>query len=175
VARQILNVGPLLLSGEGVRRFGAAHDAELCDPAELITAKAQQQWEQTEQQLRAQRQADPASHDTVGCVALDAEGLLAAGTSTAGEDHNLPGRVGDSALVGCGFYADSSLGACAMTGSGEAIMQLVTAKALVELLAAGLHTDEAAKQAIDLLGERVKGEGGCIASCMAATSAGQAQ
>ena len=54
--------------------------------------------------------ARPASHDTVGCVALDADGLLVAGTSTAGEDHNPAGRVGVSAQVGCGFYWRSALG-----------------------------------------------------------------
>lgn len=162
VARKILDAGPLLLSGEGVTRFGEAHGAELCDPAELITTKARQHWQQTEQQLREQRQADPASHDTVGCVALDANGLIVVGTSTGGEDHNPPGRIGDSALVGCGFYAENTLGGCAMTGTGEAIMQVVLAKTVVELLAAGLHPDDAAQQAIDLLGERVKGEGGCI-------------
>src|SRR4051812_10203131 len=162
VARQILNVGPLLLSGEGVTRFGEAHGAELCDPAELITAKARQEWEQTEQQLRDQQQAESASHDTVGCVAIDANGLIAVGTSTGGEDHNPPGRVGDSAQVGCGFYAENTLGGCAMTGTGEAIMQVVLAKTVVEFLAAGFHPDDAAKQAIDLLGQRVDGEGGCI-------------
>ena len=162
VARTILDVGPLLLSGEGVTRFGEANSAELCDPAELITAKARQQWEETEQQLREERQAGSTGHDTVGCVALDADGMIAAGTSTGGEDHNPPGRVGDSAQVGCGFYAENTLGGCAMTGIGEAIMQVVLAKTVVEFLAAGLHPDDAAKQAIDLLGERVKGEGGCI-------------
>jgi beta-aspartyl-peptidase (threonine type) len=122
---------------------------------------ARRQWERTEQQLR-QQQADPAGHDTVGCVALDADGLIAAGTSTAGEDHNPPGRIGDSGQLGCGFYADNTLGGCAMTGTGEAIMQLVLAKTVVEFLAAGLHPDNAARQAIDLLGQRVDGEGGCI-------------
>jgi beta-aspartyl-peptidase (threonine type) len=162
VARKILDAGPLLLSGTGVTRFGEAHDAELCDPAELLTAKARQRWEQTEQRLREQEQASSASHDTVGCVALDAHGLIAVGTSTAGEDHNPPGRIGDSALVGCGFYAENTLGGCAMTGTGEAIMQVVLAKTVVDFLAAGLHPDDAARQAIDLLGERVQGEGGCI-------------
>jgi L-asparaginase / beta-aspartyl-peptidase len=162
VARQILNIGPLLLSGEGVTRFGEAHGAELCDPAELITQKARKEWEETEQQMREQRQAEAGGSDTVGCVALDADGLIAVGTSTGGEDHNPPGRVGDSAQVGCGFYAESTLGGCAMTGIGEAIMQVVLAKTVVEFLAAGLHPDDAAKQAIDLLGQRVKGEGGCI-------------
>jgi len=162
VARTILDVGPLLLSGEGVTGFGEANGAELCDPAELIIAKARQKWEQTEQQLREQRQIKPGGSDTVGCVALDADGLLVVGTSTGGEDHNPPGRVGDSAQVGCGFYAENTLGGCAMTGTGEAIMQVVLAKTVVEFLAAGLHPDDAAKQAIDLLGQRVQGEGGCI-------------
>jgi L-asparaginase / beta-aspartyl-peptidase len=162
VARTILDVGPLLLSGEGVTRFGEAHGAELCDPAELITEKARQEWEQTEQQLRQQPQTEPGGSDTVGCVALDTNGLIVVGTSTGGEDHNPPGRVGDSAQVGCGFYAENTLGGCAMTGTGEAIMQVVLAKTVVEFLAAGLHPDDAAKQAIDLLGQRVKGEGGCI-------------
>src|SRR3954466_12513889 len=162
VARTILDVGPLLLSGEGVMRFGEAHGAELCDPAELITEKARKEWEQTEQRLRAQPQTEPGGSDTVGCVALDTDGLIAVGTSTSGEDHNPPGRVGDSAQVGCGFYAENTLGGCAMTGTGEAIMQVVLAKTVVDFLAAGLHPDDAAKQAIDLLGQRVKGEGGCI-------------
>jgi L-asparaginase / beta-aspartyl-peptidase len=162
VARKILDVGPLLLSGEGVTRFGEANGAELCDPAELITAKARQEWEQTEQQLREQLQTAPGGSDTVGCVALDVNGLIAVGTSTGGEDHNPPGRVGDSAQVGCGFYAENTLGGCAMTGTGEAIMQVVLAKTVVEFLAMGLHPDDAAKQAIELLGQRVQGEGGCI-------------
>lgn len=162
VARKILNVGPLLLSGQGVTRFAEANNAELCDPAELVTSKNRQKWEQTERELREQRKAGPVGHDTVGCVALDAQGLIAVGTSTGGEDHNPPGRVGDSAQVGCGFYADNTLGGCAVTGTGEAIMQVVLAKTVVELLAAGLHPDEAAQQAIDMLGERVSGEGGCI-------------
>jgi beta-aspartyl-peptidase (threonine type) len=162
VARKILDVGPLLLSGEGVTRFGETHGAELCDGAELITAKARKEWEQTEQQLREQAHAESASHDTVGCVALDADGLLAVGTSTAGEDHNPPGRVGDSALTGCGFYVKNTHGGCAITGIGEAIIQVVLAKAAVELLADDLHPDDAAQRAINLLGEHVQGEGGCI-------------
>jgi beta-aspartyl-peptidase (threonine type) len=162
VARQILSVGPLLLSGEGVRRFGATYGALLCDGAELITDKARRQWEKTERQLREHADTKPGGSDTVGCVALDADGLIAVGTSTAGEDHNPPGRVGDSALPGCGFYAKNTLGGCAFTGIGEAIIQVVLAKTAVELLADGLHPDDVAQQAIELLGERVKGEGGCI-------------
>lgn len=162
VARQILDVGPLLLAGEGVRRFAADRSAELCNPAELITDKQRKHWEQQEQQMQQQATSPTLGSDTVGCVALDARGLLVAGTSTGGQDHTPPGRMSDSAVTGCGFYADNALGACAVSGTGEAIMQVVLAKTAVELLAAGLHPDIAAQLAIDLLEERVKGEGGCI-------------
>jgi len=162
VARKILEVGPLLLSGEGARRFAEAHGGELCDPEELITAKQRRQWEQTEEQLRKERQAEPGTSDTVGCIALDALSLIAVGSSTGGEGHSPPGRVGDTAQIGCGVYADNALGACAVSGTGEAIMQIVVAKSAVELLAAGLHPEDAARQMIETLGERVRGEGGCI-------------
>lgn len=162
VSRQILEVGPLLLSGEGARRFAEARGAELCDDQELIVERQRRVWLQTEQQLRAERQTEPGTNDTVGCVALDARGLIAVGSSTGGEDHNPPGRVGDTAQIGCGVYADNSLGACAVSGTGEAIMQIVVAKSAVELLAAGLHPEEAARQIVETLGARVKGEGGCI-------------
>lgn len=162
VARQILEFGPLLLSGEGVTRFAASYGGELCEQDALITEKARLQWQQVEAQLQGRGSAESGAKDTVGCVALDADGLMVTGTSTGGEDHAPPGRIGDSALVGCGFYADNALGGCAVTGTGEAIMQVVVAKTAVELLAANLHPDEAAQQVIDLLGDRVQGEGGCI-------------
>lgn len=161
VARKILEVGPLVLVGDGVHRFAEAQGSELCDPSELITDEQRQSWEEEEQKLQKGKTRE-VGHDTVGCVALDMRGNVAVGTSTGGQDHTPPGRVGDSALPGCGFYADSSLGACAVSGTGEAIMQVTVAKTAVELLDTGIHPDAAAQQVIDMLGQRVKGEGGCI-------------
>lgn len=160
VARQILEVGPLMLVGEGLIRFAEGRGAELCDKGDLITDERLATWNKHEQQRGAN--AKPIGSDTVGCVALDAAGQIVVGTSTGGEDHNLPGRVGDSAVPGCGFYADNTLGGCVMSGIGEAIMQVGTARTCIELLAAGLEPQEAAQQAIDALEERVDGEGGCI-------------
>jgi L-asparaginase / beta-aspartyl-peptidase len=162
VARQILGVGPLLLVGEGVWRFAETRGAELCDPNELITDKQRRHWEEQEEQLQHDPEELAAGANTVGCVALDARGLLAAGTSTGGQDHTPPGRVGDSPLPGCGLYADNTLGGCAVSGTGEAITQVGVARSVIELLAAGLHPDIAAQYAIDSLAERVQGEGGCI-------------
>ena len=77
------------------------------------------------------------SHDTVGAVALDLHGNLAAGTSTGGTLNKAPGRVGDSSLIGCGCYADNLSAAVSLTGWGEPIMKLVLGKWAVDRVQAG--------------------------------------
>jgi len=76
--------------------------------------------------------ADFDSHDTVGAVALDSFGNLAAATSTGGTLNKTPGRVGDSSLIGCGCYADNASAAVSLTGWGEPIMKLVLGKWAVD-------------------------------------------
>lgn len=110
VARTMLPEQHILIAGEGAFMFARDHHAELCDPAELITDKQRNE-----------------SHDTVGAVALDQNGNLAAGTSTGGLPGQLKGRMGDSAVPGCGYYADNQIGAVALSGHGEGIARLAAA------------------------------------------------
>ena len=102
------------------------------------------------------------SHDTVGAVAIDAAGNLAAGTSTGGTLSKAPGRVGDSSLIGCGCYADNESAAVSLTGWGEPIMKLVLGKWAVDKVAAGATPEEAARAAIEYLYARLGGHGGII-------------
>jgi beta-aspartyl-peptidase (threonine type) len=102
------------------------------------------------------------SHDTVGAVALDVQGNLAAGTSTGGTLNKAPGRVGDSSLIGCGCYADNLSGAVSLTGWGEPIMKLVLGKWAVDRVQNGAAPDEAASAAIAYLFARLDGHGGII-------------
>ncbi len=102
------------------------------------------------------------SHDTVGAVALDATGNLAAGTSTGGTLAKAPGRVGDSSLIGCGCYADDTLAAVSLTGWGEPIMKLVLGKWAVDRVGQGATPQRAADEAIALLYRRLGGFGGLI-------------
>ena len=102
------------------------------------------------------------SHDTVGAVALDANGNLAAGTSTGGTLSKAPGRVGDSSLIGCGCYADNASAAVSLTGWGEPIMKLVLGKWAVDRVASGNSPQHAAQSAIDFLFARLQGHGGII-------------
>jgi L-asparaginase / beta-aspartyl-peptidase len=104
----------------------------------------------------------PDSHDTVGAVALDARGNLAAATSTGGTLNKTPGRVGDSSLIGCGCYADNLAAAVSLTGWGEPIMKLVLGKWATDRVAAGTAPEIAAREAISYLYNRLGGHGGII-------------
>jgi beta-aspartyl-peptidase (threonine type) len=150
LARRILDDGRhVLLAGDGAHGFARAAGLPECDPASLIT-------DQQRTRLVAH------GRGTVGAVALDRHGTVAAGTSTGGMVGKRPGRVGDSALIGCGTYADSSLGGASCTGSGEAIIRVVLARRALDYLREADDPDYAAKVAVDLLVEEGRGEGGLI-------------
>jgi beta-aspartyl-peptidase (threonine type) len=102
------------------------------------------------------------THDTVGAVALDGHGNLAAATSTGGTLNKTPGRVGDSSLIGCGCYADNLAAAVSLTGWGEPIMKLVLGKWATDRVAAGTPPELAAREAISYLFNRLGGHGGII-------------
>jgi beta-aspartyl-peptidase (threonine type) len=101
--------------------------------------------------------------DTVGAVAIDMNGNVAAATSTGGTRNKMPGRVGDSPLVGSGGYADNMGAAVSATGQGESIMKVVLSKRVCDWVSDGRSVQEACAAAIRLLEERVGGECGLIA------------
>jgi beta-aspartyl-peptidase (threonine type) len=167
-ARLVLDKSPhVYFVGAGAERFARQHGMPLCDNMDLVIRR--------EQERLYKAQADELaglpdetfsgnldSHDTVGAVALDAHGNLAAGTSTGGTLNKAPGRVGDSSLIGCGCYADNLSAAVSLTGWGEPIMKLVLGKWAVDRVAAGASPDEAAHEAIAYLYNRLGGHGGII-------------
>jgi beta-aspartyl-peptidase (threonine type) len=101
-------------------------------------------------------------HGTVGAVALDQWGTVAAGASTGGIDSMLPGRVGDTPLIGCGVYADNRSGAVSMTGVGEGIIRLAMAKTICGRLAAGASPASAAQQVLRQLVARLQSSAGML-------------
>lgn len=94
--------------------------------------------------------------DTVGAVALDKNGNTAAATSTGGRALKLPGRIGDSPLIGCGTYADNEAGACSTTGIGEVAIRLVLAKSACDVMRSGQSAQQAAENSIMLVNERIR-------------------
>ena len=101
-------------------------------------------------------------HGTVGAVALDQDGHLAAGASTGGVPNMLPGRVGDSPLIGSGVYADNEGGAISMTGIGEGIIRLALAKRIACAMERGRSPIQAARDSLNMLVSRVHGQAGCL-------------
>lgn len=154
VARKIMEDKPRFLVAESGERFALEHGLEMCAKEDLVSQEQYQEWKSGAEVLDRP--------NTVGCVALDANGNLVAGTSTGGTTGQPQGRVGDTALVGCGLYADNQLGACSTTGDGESIIPVVLAKMAIDGLAGGIHPEQAAQRAIDTLVARVEGEAGCI-------------
>ena len=100
--------------------------------------------------------------ETVGAVALDLKGSVAAGASTGGIPFMLPGRVGDSSLIGCGVYADNDAGAVSMTGLGESIIRLAVAKEIADCLAGGTSPAAATRLTLDRLITRINGAAGAL-------------
>ena len=108
------------------------------------------------------KQAEVFQRETVGAVALDKRGHVAAGASTGGIALMLPGRVGDTPLIGCGVYADDEAGAVSMTGLGESIIRMAVAKEIVDRLEAGASPSLAVRQVLRKLVSRVKGSAGAL-------------
>lgn len=148
LARQVLELGRhVLLVGQGAEQFAADRGLPLCTEEALVTPHQQRRWE--------------SSCGTVGCVAVDHRGVPAAATSTGGLFGALPGRVGDSALIGCGTYATCA-GAASCTGIGEAIIRVGLARAAVDLIQAGRSPAEAAEEAIQNFAAATGSEAGLI-------------
>jgi L-asparaginase / beta-aspartyl-peptidase len=167
-ARLVLDKSPhVYFVGTGAERFARQHGMALCDNMDLVIPREQERLYKAQAAERAGLPDETFSgsldsHDTVGAVALDRDGNIAAGTSTGGTLNKAPGRVGDSSLIGCGCYADNLTAAVSLTGWGEPIMKLVLGKWAVDRVAAGASPDEAAHAAIDYLFERLGGHGGII-------------
>lgn len=148
LARRIMEDGRhVMLAGEGALFFARQCGVPACDPDELIVADERQRWR--------------SKHGTVGCVAFDAAGKLAVATSTGGMFNKLPGRVGDSPLIGCGTYGDE-FGAASGTGHGEAFIRLLMAKRAVGYLETGLHARTAANKVLADLETKLSSTGGII-------------
>jgi beta-aspartyl-peptidase (threonine type) len=169
-ARKILSESPhVYFVGEGAEQFAAEHGVPLCENKDLVIPREMERLRDYQRATANVPQKDgndlfapEISHDTVGTVALDRDGNIAAATSTGGTLNKAPGRLGDSSLIGCGCYADNLSAAVSTTGWGEPIMKLVLAKWTADRVLAGNLPEWAAQEAMNNLQQRVNGHGGII-------------
>lgn len=163
----------VLLAGEPATRFARRFKLERQPPptrlqravsrAERASAdRIEPQAARTLTLFAALKRTDVLGRETVGAVALDKRGHIASGASTGGIKLMLPGRVGDTPLIGCGVYADDEAGAVSMTGLGESIIRIAVAKEIVDRLEAGANPTVAVRQVLRKLMSRVKGAAGAL-------------
>lgn len=156
VARLVMErTDHILLVSEGAEKFAQSQGIKLIDPEELITPYQRERWEKV-------KKSSKAFVDTVGAVALDSKGNIAVAVSTGGLFMKLPGRVGDTPIVGAGGYADSNVGGACATGLGEAAMRVLLSKKIVDLLEMGYDPQTAAKIGIEYMEKRTNGSCGVI-------------
>jgi beta-aspartyl-peptidase (threonine type) len=167
----------VLFAGAGAEAFALKHGLELVDPSYFSTPARREQLQRALAADRAVLDHDGAAlafpaapleergkMGTVGAVALDAQGNLAAATSTGGMTNKQPGRVGDSPLIGAGTYADNDSAAVSCTGTGEMFIRLATAYDLcARMRYAGLALEAAAEQVVMQALPAIGGRGGLIA------------
>jgi L-asparaginase / beta-aspartyl-peptidase len=158
-ARRILEASPhVLLVAEGAHAFAREHGLELVAPTWFVTEARRAQWERLNQEAAGSE----TKAGTVGAVATDREGHVAAATSTGGMAHKAVGRVGDTPVIGAGTYAWDRTCAVSGTGHGELFLRLCLAHRVSSLVEAAQTLDEAARRVIVDLGE-LGGTGGLIA------------
>ena len=185
LARKVLENCPhMMLVGDGAERFAQEQGIKLCSNDELVTDAEREAWSKCKMDKHASAFHRGHEQGTVGAVAIDRNGQLFAATSTGGTCCKLPGRVGDSPLIGCGCYADLDAGGVSCTGYGEAIMKIVMAKTATDFLrhsadgnktAAALSSQPAAppqsktesamaaaRASVDILARRTQATGGLI-------------
>ena len=157
----------VLLVGEGALRFAKAHGFK---EEELLTDRAREVWLKWKESLsdrdywlspddsRARAELKPyvEHYGTINCLAINGQGVLAGVTTTSGYAFKLPGRVGDSPIIGAGLYVDNAIGAAGSTGFGEANLRTCASYLIVHLMGQGVSPEEACLQAMRAVAEKSK-------------------
>lgn len=136
----------VMLVGEGARMFALQEGLESID---VDSRQLNQQWQQEQLSRRSKKTGPkPSNHDTIAMVIVGKDGTIAGGCSTSGLADKLPGRVGDSPILGSGLYVDNEVGAAGATGVGENVMRYCATFQIVELMRQGLAPQQACLEII---------------------------
>ena len=170
LAREVMDQSPhVLLMGAGAEQFAQTRGFEIVPNTFFQTERRRKQWRQLQEKKLKSGPTDgfhsntPEALGTVGCVALDKHGNLAAATSTGGTADKLAGRIGDTPIIGVGTYANNATCAVSATGIGEYYLRTVFGHNVSTLMEyRGLSLDQASAEAMRQM-QAIGGHGGCIA------------
>ncbi len=158
VARKVMEETiHVMLSGEGALQFALEQGFEKED---MLTPEAKQKWEAWKAENKgAPAKANIDQHDTIGVLAIDKDGNMSGACTTSGMAYKVPGRVGDSPIIGAGLYVDNEVGGACATGVGELVMTTLGSFLVVELMRQGKSPQEACEAAVQRIADRHLKEG----------------
>ncbi len=152
VARLVMEKTPhVMLVGEGALELALANGMK---KENLLTEKSMAAWEEWKKRAEYKPVINVENHDTIGMVAMDANGDLSGACTTSGLAYKMRGRVGDSPIIGAGLFVDNEVGAAAATGLGEAVLRTLGTFLVVEFMRQGVLPEEACKMAINRIVEK---------------------
>ena len=155
VARKVMEDTPhVMMVGNGAFEFAIEKGFE---KKNLLTPEAKEiwlKWKESEDLKKPEINSE--NHDTIGQLAMDKDGNLSGACTTSGWAYKLPGRVGDSPIIGAGLFVDNEIGAACATGMGEAVIRIAGSHTVVELMRYGHSPDEACKLAVERIQKKHK-------------------
>lgn len=152
VARQVMEKTPhVFLVGEGALQFALEQGFQR---ENLLTPNSEKLWRAWLQEGKYEPVVNIENHDTIGMVALDANGNLSGACTTSGMAYKMRGRVGDSPIIGAGLYVDNEVGAATSTGMGEEVIRIVGSHLVVELMRQGYSPEDACRLAVERIVSR---------------------
>ena len=150
VARAIMEkTQHVMLVGEGAEKFAIENGFETAKTPLPEVKKEWQEWKKENKELFKKPEINHENHDTIGMIAMDANGDFSGACTTSGWAYKLHGRVGDSPIIGAGLFIDNEVGAATATGLGEAIIRIAGSHTVVELMRQGYSPVDACKEAVN--------------------------
>ena len=168
VARLVMEKTPhIVLTADGALQFALANGFEKIN---LLTPQSEKDWKQWLKTSNYSPEKNienklynisndpvpggPGNHDTIGMMAMDANGDLSGACTTSGLAYKMHGRVGDSPIIGAGLYVDNEVGAATSSGVGEEVIRIVGSHLVVELMRGGMSPEKACKEAVERIIKR---------------------
>ncbi|MFT5167905.1 MAG: N4-(beta-N-acetylglucosaminyl)-L-asparaginase [Saprospiraceae bacterium] len=146
VARMVMEKTPhVILAGEGAQQFALENGFK---KENLLTEQSRQDWEEWKKEAKYEPIINIENHDTIGMLAIDANGDISGACTTSGLAYKMKGRVGDSPIIGAGLFVDNEIGGATATGMGEAVLKSLGSFLVVELMRQGMNPAEACKEAV---------------------------
>ncbi len=147
VARAVMEKTPhVMLVGDGALKFALSQGFK---KENLLTPESEMEWKEWLKTSKYKPIANIENHDTIGMIALDAQGNLSGACTTSGMAFKMHGRVGDSPIIGAGLFVDNEIGAATATGHGEEVIRIAGCHLVVELMRQGRTPEEACKEAVE--------------------------